>query len=73
VRALESALKALLDPIYISGALPFRRPCKTDFEIEINITVKGTLDVGMTERQREVAEWKEKEKSWKTEEMSGYR
>ena len=65
---VKSAVAALLDPIYRSYARPFQKPRKIDFEIEINITVKGTLVVGMTKSQQKAAEWNKKEETWKSEE-----
>jgi len=65
---VKAAVAKLLDPIYGSYARPFQKPRKIDFEIEINITVKGTLAVGMTKNQQRSAEWDEKEKIWKFEE-----
>jgi predicted transcriptional regulator len=57
---VKAALAALLDPVYCS----IRNPLKTDFEIEINLKVRGSISVAPTPHQRAVEEYKEKEAMW---------
>jgi hypothetical protein len=62
---LEAAMAALLNPLYFS----LQKTGTIRFEIEINLKARGTIEVVPTQREREVAEWKQKEASWKAEDM----
>lgn len=61
---VKAALKALLNPIYRS----IRRTTITDFEIEINLKAKGTIQAGPTKDERTLEEWREKMKILEAEE-----
>ena len=52
---VKAALRALLNPIYRS----IRRTTIKDFEIEIDLRVKGTITVGLTKHERDAAQFDE--------------
>jgi len=60
---LEAAVAALLNPIYFS----VRKSGIIRFEIEISLKARGTIEVTPTQREREIAEWRRNEASWKAE------
>jgi DNA-binding Lrp family transcriptional regulator len=61
---LEAAVAALLNPIYFS----LRKSGTTRFEIEINLKARGTIEIAPTQREREIAEWRAKVRTWRAEE-----
>ncbi|MFC1505716.1 winged helix-turn-helix domain-containing protein [Thermoproteota archaeon] len=69
---IKKAVAYLLDPVYNSYTLPFRKPQEIEFEIEINLTVKGTLKVGMTEHQLKASKFNEKMKMMSSDERLSY-
>ena len=58
---LEEAVAALLNPTYFS----VRKSGTIKFEIEVCLKAKGTIEVTPTQREREIAEWRRNEASWK--------
>jgi DNA-binding MarR family transcriptional regulator len=62
---VKAALRALLNPIYRS----IRRTTMKDFEIEINLRVKGTITAGLTKHERDIEQFDEKMDITKAEEQ----
>jgi hypothetical protein len=54
-----------MNPVYFS----LRKPGIVRFEIEVNLRARGTTEIITTQRERELAEWREKMASWKAEEQ----
>jgi len=62
---VKAALRALLNPIYRS----IRKTTMKDFEIEINLRVKGTITAGLTKHERDIEQFDEKMDITKAEEQ----
>lgn len=60
-------MAALLNPIYLS----LRKPGIIRFEINISLKARGTIETTPTQREREIAEWRQKTALWKAEENYG--
>jgi DNA-binding Lrp family transcriptional regulator len=66
---LISAMGALLDPIYFA----LRKSGTIRFEIDIRVRARGTIEITPTQREREIAEWRQKSARWIAEENYGRR
>lgn len=52
---LEAAMSALLNPVYFL----LRKSGKIRFDIKINLRARGTIEITPTQRERELAEWRQ--------------
>jgi DNA-binding Lrp family transcriptional regulator len=64
---LIAAVSALLDPVYFA----LRKSGIIRFEIDINLRARGTIEIVPTQREREIAEWRQKSASWVAEDNYG--